>query len=101
VLLDFGLPARGKESWDRALAQVKRMTASRLVTLIPLSAASLWLYPFTWLEVSAPAIVTGTLPAGFIGSTAFIVAGSDSEQQRLMGALRLGQEQAGRLAQPD
>ena len=46
MLLDLGLPPRLKEGPDGAAAQVKRMSASRLVTLgvlIPLSAASLWL----------------------------------------------------------
>jgi hypothetical protein len=74
------------------------MTESRLAALdflIPLHADSLWLFPFTCAEVSALAIVTGTLVAGFIGWTAFIVDGSDSEQKRLMEALHLGQEQAG------
>ena len=104
VLLDLGLPPRRKERLDRAKAQVKSMTASRLVTLgasIPLSAAWLWVYLFNRVEVSALAIVTGPPLAGFIGWTAYIVDGRDSEQKRPMGALRLGQEQADRLAQPD
>jgi hypothetical protein len=86
------------------MAQVKSTTGFRLTPLgasISLSIASHWLYPCTSVEVSALALLTSTLVAGFIGWIAFLVDGSDSEQKQTMGALRLGQEQAGRLAQPD
>jgi hypothetical protein len=45
-----------EESPDRVTAQMKSMTASRLAilgVLIPLSAATCWLYGFTCVEVSA------------------------------------------------
>jgi hypothetical protein len=74
------------------------MTGFRLAALgvsVPPSVASLWLYRFTSVELSALAILTSTLLAGFIGWNAFIVDGSDSERKQPMGALRLGQEQAG------
>jgi hypothetical protein len=51
--------------------------------------------------VTVQAMVTGTMLVGFIGWTTFIADRSDSGRKQLMGALRLGQEQAVRLAQPD
>jgi PAS domain S-box-containing protein len=46
---------------------------------------------FTWAEVTVLAIVTGSMLAGFIGWTTFIVDRSDRERKRLEEALQLRQ----------
>jgi PAS domain S-box-containing protein len=52
---------------------------------------------FTWFEVSALAIVTGALLAGFIGWTAIAVDRSDGQRKQLEQVLHLGQVQMDRL----
>jgi PAS domain S-box-containing protein len=52
---------------------------------------------FTWAEVTVLAIVTGSMIAGFIGWTTFIVDRSDRERKRLEDALQLRQEHLDRL----
>ena len=52
---------------------------------------------FTWAEVTLLAIVTGSMIAGFIGWTTFIVDRSDREQKRLEEALQLPPEHLDRL----
>jgi len=52
---------------------------------------------FTWAEVTVLAIVTGSMIAGFIGWTTFIVDRSDRERKRLEEALQLRQEHLDRL----
>jgi CHASE3 domain sensor protein len=52
---------------------------------------------FTWAEVTVLAIVTGSMIAGFIGWTIFIVNRSDRERKRVEEALQLPQEHLDRL----
>jgi len=52
---------------------------------------------FTWVEVSALAIVSGALLAGFIGWTAIVVDRSDGQRKQLEEVLNLGQVQMDRL----
>ena len=52
---------------------------------------------FTWAEVTVLAIVTGSMIAGFIGWTTFIVDRSDRERKGLEEALHLRQEHLDRL----
>jgi PAS domain S-box-containing protein len=52
---------------------------------------------FTWAEVTVLAIVTGSMIAGFVGWTTFIVDRSDRERKRLEEALQLRQEHLDQL----
>jgi len=52
---------------------------------------------FTWAEVTVLAIVTGSMMAGFIGWTTYIVDRSDRERKGLEEALQLRQEHLDRL----
>jgi PAS domain S-box-containing protein len=52
---------------------------------------------FTWAEMTLLAIVTGSMIAGFIGWTTFIVDRSDRERKRLEQALQFRQEHLDQL----